>query len=465
MKKISAFLLAMLMILVCAMMPVQAMAAEENPSAVLTYKVSTDNGNTYKTYSSNQPFDLNVTKLNPSTMVKLKAISYTVNGVEQNLADYYLGLMTGVYTKNPVSDESGPSFIAAANSEVQFSAAMLQALSQEDSGLYCYSSLIFGQNVPSELGPQLTGMYLGDIVNNGATYVEDCNDVYGMFPAVYQSGSQSIQLAASKFAINGKDYSSYDWGWATTTYMYSTKTHLFMPKTMLVYLISPSNSWSVSYVFDVANGSKYGSNYKQSLTLQNVIKNGVVPSKALLTKGKVFSFNRSIKKDIVTTTLSTKSYVYDGKVKSPTLTVKEGVDKLVKGADYTVTKSTGRKLVGTYKYTVKGIGMYCDSRTVSFKIVPKGTSISELKATSKGFKVTYKKQATQTTGYQVQYSTSSSFSNAVLKTYTGSSTLTRSVTKLTGGKKYYVRVRTYKNVNGTKYYSAWSAKKYVTTKK
>ena len=31
-------------------------------------------------------------------------------------------------------------------------------------------------------------------------------------------------------------------------------------------------------------------------------------------------------------------------------------------------------------------------------------------------------------------------------------------------KKYYVRVRTYKTVSGTNYYSGWSAKKYVTTK-
>ena len=37
--------------------------------------------------------------------------------------------------------------------------------------------------------------------------------------------------------------------------------------------------------------------------------------------------------------------------------------------------------------------------------------------------------------------------------------------RLTGSKKYYVRVRTYKEVNGKTYYSAWSAAKTVTTKK
>jgi hypothetical protein len=34
-----------------------------------------------------------------------------------------------------------------------------------------------------------------------------------------------------------------------------------------------------------------------------------------------------------------------------------------------------------------------------------------------------------------------------------------------GNKKYYVRVRSYTTVNGTKYYGAWSVSKSVTTKK
>ena len=36
---------------------------------------------------------------------------------------------------------------------------------------------------------------------------------------------------------------------------------------------------------------------------------------------------------------------------------------------------------------------------------------------------------------------------------------------LKGGKKYYVKIRTYKIVNGTKHYSPWSKTKTVTTKK
>ena len=66
------------------------------------------------------------------------------------------------------------------------------------------------------------------------------------------------------------------------------------------------------------------------------------------------------------------------------------------------------------------------------------------------------------TGYQIQYSTDSKFKKSV-KTVTISKNGTTSTTisKLTKDKKYYVRIRTYKTVSGTKYYSSWSKVKNV----
>ena len=49
-------------------------------------------------------------------------------------------------------------------------------------------------------------------------------------------------------------------------------------------------------------------------------------------------------------------------------------------------------------------------------------------------------------------------------TVTSNKTTSKKIKSLKAKKKYYVRVRTYKTVNGTKYYSGWSTKKYVTTK-
>jgi hypothetical protein len=94
------------------------------------------------------------------------------------------------------------------------------------------------------------------------------------------------------------------------------------------------------------------------------------------------------------------------------------------------------------------------------------TSISKLTATSKGFKVTWKKQKKGTTGYQIQYSTSKKFSSKYTKTKKVTSYKTTSVTlkSLKAKKTYYVRVRTYKIVDGKKYYSDWSSYKYKKTK-
>ena len=172
-------------------------------------------------------------------------------------------------------------------------------------------------------------------------------------------------------------------------------------------------------------------------------------------------------KKVSTIKLSATKYTYDGKVKSPTLTVKNSAGKaLVKGTDYTVTTPTGRKNVGKYTYKITFKGNYSGTKSLSFTIVPKTTSISSLTAASKGFTVKWKKQATQTTGYQIQIATDSAFTKGVKSyTVTKNTTVSKKITKLTGKKKYYVRIRTYKTVSGTKYYSSWSAKKYVTTKK
>lgn len=45
------------------------------------------------------------------------------------------------------------------------------------------------------------------------------------------------------------------------------------------------------------------------------------------------------------------------------------------------------------------------------------------------------------------------------------STVSKKVKGLKAKKKYFVRIRTYKVVNGKTYYSGWSSAKKVTTKK
>lgn len=166
---------------------------------------------------------------------------------------------------------------------------------------------------------------------------------------------------------------------------------------------------------------------------------------------------------IASVTLSKKTYTYDGKAKTPAVTVKDANGNVIASTNYTVAYSNNKK-VGTATVKVTGIGSYTGTKSATFKINPKKTSISKIQATSKGFKVTWKKQATQTTGYQVRYSTSSKFTSATTVKLSKNTTTSKSVTKLSANKKYYVQIRTYKTVGGKTFYSGWSSSVIVTTK-
>lgn len=65
----------------------------------------------------------------------------------------------------------------------------------------------------------------------------------------------------------------------------------------------------------------------------------------------------------------------------------------------------------------------------------------------------------------MQYSTASNFKGAKTVTVASGQKTGVTLSKLTKKKKYYVRVRAYKTVSGTKYVSAWSGSKNVTIKK
>ena len=88
-----------------------------------------------------------------------------------------------------------------------------------------------------------------------------------------------------------------------------------------------------------------------------------------------------------------------------------------------------------------------------------------MSAKDNGFTVKWKKK-TKITGYQIQYSTSSKFNKKSTKTVKikKAKTTSKKINDLKSSKKYYVRVRTYKNSKKKTYYSSWSKKKNVTTK-
>ena len=107
-----------------------------------------------------------------------------------------------------------------------------------------------------------------------------------------------------------------------------------------------------------------------------------------------------------------------------------------------------------------------NSATTAPKIVakPKSASIKKVKAVKKAVSVEWKK-VSGVKGYQVQVATDKKFKkNKKTVTIKKQKTTKTTVKKLKAKKKYYVRVRTYKIMNGKKVYSSWSKVKSVKTK-
>lgn len=225
--------------------------------------------------------------------------------------------------------------------------------------------------------------------------------------------------------------------------------------TVIVKDYSGKTISSSNYTIKYATDRKNAGTYKVTVTFKGNY-NG--------TKTLTFKINpQNISK--CKFTLSATSYTYNGKVKTPVLTVKSATgSKLTKNTNYTVTYASGRKNVGTYKISIKGKGNYTGTQTLTFKINPKAASVNTLTAGSKRLTVKLNRSLQQSTGYQIQYSTSKTFKNAKTKTITNYKTSITSLTGLKAKTTYYVRVRTYKTISKTNYYSNWSTIKYAKTK-
>ncbi|MFT3952587.1 MAG: hypothetical protein QM689_11700 [Oscillospiraceae bacterium] len=173
-----------------------------------------------------------------------------------------------------------------------------------------------------------------------------------------------------------------------------------------------------------------------------------------------YSFEVSTKTNVSALTASyPPDMTYTGKVLKPTLIVKDGSTKLKAGTDYTLTYKNNTA-VGVAIITVTGKGDYTGSGYRYFQIVPKKTTLSSVTAGTKKATLKYTK-VSGVTGYEIYRATSKTGTYTKIKTTSATSFANTGLTK---GKTYYYKVRTYKTVNGVKYYSAYSAVKYAKAK-
>ena len=152
---------------------------------------------------------------------------------------------------------------------------------------------------------------------------------------------------------------------------------------------------------------------------------------------------------VASVTLSTTEYVYDGKNKTPKVTLKDREGKvLVKGRDYILRTPSKRNGIGKHTVVIELIGDYEDISSVSFYILP-ATPDVEVTRTTSSVKLTWDKVA-GATGYEIYRYNKSTDTYKKLKTTTETSYTDK---ELSAGTKYTYKVVSYKKLNnGNVYY-------------
>ncbi len=163
--------------------------------------------------------------------------------------------------------------------------------------------------------------------------------------------------------------------------------------------------------------------------------------------------------------LSTSSYVYNGKVRTPGVTVKANGITLQKNTHYTVTYPKNRSSIGEYTITVNlKHPNYKGKRTVKFKILPATVDASAMTSvtTPTAIRLNWKK-VPGATGYKVyQYSTSK---GKYVEIATVKDATYKKTTNLKPDTKYYFKVKAYRKLsNGTVLYGTASGPFSATTK-
>lgn len=150
-----------------------------------------------------------------------------------------------------------------------------------------------------------------------------------------------------------------------------------------------------------------------------------------------------------TVKLSYTTATYSGKAKTPSVTI----SGLNKDTDYTVSYSNNTK-VGKAKVTITGQGNCEGSTYMTFKITPKKAVVKYVTPGYRKLTVKMSTRVSSTGGsrYQIAYKKA----GASKWKYTSTTSQKTVIRRLKKGKKYSIKVRAYKTVNGTTYYGTWS---------
>lgn len=158
--------------------------------------------------------------------------------------------------------------------------------------------------------------------------------------------------------------------------------------------------------------------------------------------------------------------IYTGNYLKPALSVIYQGKALTEGVDYTASYNDNL-YPGRATVTITGIGSYTGTKQVSFKILPKKQVINYCYNYSYSKKTAYLQwsSAPGVSGYEVYRSTSKSSGYKRCYTSKSSSNYYAYIKKLSKGKRYYFKVRSYVVIDGKKYYGKFSNVKSVKIKR
>lgn len=153
-------------------------------------------------------------------------------------------------------------------------------------------------------------------------------------------------------------------------------------------------------------------------------------------------------------TLASKSVEYTGTKQTPAVSVTHGGRALTAGKDY-MTIYSANVNVGTAKVVIAGKGGYRGRVEKYFDILPRAQRITAAALSGSGFKAAVTADESGG-GYELSYSLRPDFSSArTVRTYSTAVTTLRAKA-LVGGRKYYMRARTFANRSGRMYFGKWS---------
>lgn len=303
--------------------------------------------------------------------------------------------------------------------------------------------------------------YTGNSMTPSVTIKDTTGNVIN--PSYYSvSYTNNLEVGTATVTVTFKNKYS---GTMTSTFTITQNT---FSQVTLAYTSCTYTGKALKPSVSVYSGSTKLSNQYYSVSYKNN-KNVGTATVTITGKGiyKNYKTTKTFKinpKKFTKVTTNANTYSYTGKSVKPKVSVYVGKTK-ISNSYYTLSYKNNVK-VGTATVTVTGKGKYANYKSSkTFKIVPKKQVITSLSTKSKtGYFYCIHTYDASASGYQAQVSTSKSFKSIATQLYMDNNYTSWYSYNLKSKKTYYVRVRSYITINGTKYYGAWSTVKSIKTR-